>query len=216
MPNAVVNRPARLRDRRDGVRRAARRLADPQREHGENESGHAGDEERGTPTPRLGDDAAQQVGGEQAERQTHHEDAHRARAALGRIQVADERLAGRCAAGLADADAHAREQVRPVADCEPRRGGQHAPEGHADRDHAGALPRVAQTPERHAGHGVDEREGRVDPGRRGVVHAELDPDRLEQRAGDLPVEEIHEVDAEQHRQRKTRVLSARPSRKTPE
>jgi hypothetical protein len=199
----VGTRRISLRRRRRG---RARRLADPQSGYSEQQSGHARDEERRAPTPGLGDGAAQKIRGEQAQRQAHHEDAHSARALLSRIQVADERLAGGGATGLANADAHAREQVGPVTDCEPRACGQHTPERHADRDHTSTLPRVAEATERHAGHGVDEREGGVDPRRRCIVHAELDADRLEQRAGDLPVEEIHQVDAEQHRQRESRVF----------
>jgi hypothetical protein len=38
------------------------------------------------------------------------------------------------------------------------------------------------------------------------VNAVFEPNGLDQCAGNLPIEEIHEVDAKQHGKRKTRVL----------
>jgi hypothetical protein len=70
--------------------RAAWTLLDPERHHGEDESGDRGYKKRLLPAESLREPPSEHVAQEDAYRQPEHEDGQRARAAIGREHIADQ------------------------------------------------------------------------------------------------------------------------------
>src|SRR5262249_23861415 len=70
-----------------------------------------------------------------------------------------------------------------------------------------ALGAVGETPEREADDRVEEREDGAEQPERGVAQRPLAPDALADAADDLTVEEVHQVDGEQHDERVDRSRS---------
>jgi hypothetical protein len=124
-----------------------------------------------------------------------------ARAHGGGKQIADEGGRRRRAGRLADADAEPRgDQSREAARKAGRRP-QQAPHEHAGRKNLPALDLVGQSSERQSDHGIQQREDRAEEAERGIAEPHLTPDAFADAADDLTVEEVHQVDGEQHRER---------------
>ena len=68
---------------------------------------------------------------------------------------------------------------------------------------------IRQPSERHADERVEQREGGAERAERRVAEAPLAPNLLADRPEDLAVEEVHQVDGEQHRERVGRARTAR-------
>ena len=196
-------RIARAPARADGVllERAARRLGHAPGGDGAQDAGDCGDVEGVAPAPVLQNPAARAVGQTEAKRQAEHPDRDRARAHRRLDDVADQRGGGRGAGRLADADAEARDDQLRKAAGEAGRRGQQAPDEDARRENLAALDPVRQPPERQPDHGVEQGEDGAEQAEGGVAERPLPPDALADAAEQLAVEEVHQVDREEHGER---------------
>ena len=79
--------------------------------------------------------------------------------------------------------------------------GEQAPEKDTARQNLPPLFLVRQAAERQADDGVEEREDRAEQPERRVAEAPLAADAFADAADDLAVEEVHQVDGEQHDER---------------
>src|SRR5262249_13701377 len=116
-------------------------------------------------------------------------------------QVADERVGGRRAGGFADADAEPHGEQLPVVAGEARRRRQEAPDEEAGAEDALTGELIAQAAEGHADGGVEQGERGAQRADRRVAQPPLPADRLADRAEDRAIEEVDQIDGEEHRER---------------
>jgi hypothetical protein len=157
----------------------------------------------------LRDPAAGAVGEAEAQRQAEHPDRDRARAARAREQVADQRRRGRRAGGFTHADAQARHDHLREVPREAGDGGEQAPHEDAPAQDQAPVLAVGQSSERHAHERVEQRERGAEQAQRGVAQRPFLAHVLADRAQDLAVEEVHQVDEEQHGERVARARGPR-------
>ncbi len=177
---------------------AAGRVDDEQDRDGQNQARYSGDEERGLPAVPLGDEPADEETECLTERQADHEDRHRPRAAFGRNQVADERTRGRSAGRFTNPDAKSKHEERPEPPREPGENGHRAPERNARSEEPAPVPPVREPAERQADDRVEENERRPEQAEIGIGEFPLLADPLLHGRQDLPVVEVHRVDADEH------------------
>src|SRR5581483_3320274 len=77
-------------------------------------------------------------------------------------------------------------------------GRERAPDEHAAGENRAAFFPIGQTAERKAEHGVEQREDGAEQAERGVAEAPFAPNPFADAADDLAVEEVHQVDREEH------------------
>ena len=120
-------------------------------------------------------------------------------------QIANQRLSGRRTTRLAHPDADAGQQIREIAPGDSRRRSHQAPARHTDRNQPRTAPAVRQTSKGQPDRGVHQREHCVDESHLCIAELKFEPDRLGQRACDLTIKEVHQIDAKQHGERIARV-----------
>ena len=180
---------------------ASRRLADEQRGGGAQQPWNRRDVERVAPAPVLQNPSARAVGESEADRQTEHPDGHGTSTQIRREEIAEQRRGRRRARRFSNADAEAGDdELREVAR-EAGRGGQQAPDEYAAGQDEAARARVREPAERQAKDGVEQREHGAEEAQRRVAQPPLAADALSDAADELAVEEVHEVDREEHDQR---------------
>ena len=161
----------------------------------------ADDEEGAAPAEGLVDPAADEHAEHDPERNAQRVDAERGGAFARRVVVRDQRMRRRAAAGLADADADARdgqlpEVLRHAGQCRHR-----APQGQREADEIAPVAAIGPQREGDAEGGVEGGEGEAgEEAERLVGELEVGLDRLDEDGKDLAVDEIEGVDHYQHEQ----------------
>ena len=179
----------------------ALRLADAQGRHRAQESGHRREEERRPPAPGLRDRGAERVGEAEADRKAEHEDGHRARPLGLRIEITQQRRGGRGTGRLADTDEQPHAEQLPEALRDARQPGEDTPGEHAACQDATTVAAIGEPSERHADNGIEKGEGRAERAQRGVGEGPFATHGFADRPQQLAIEEVHQVDEEQHRER---------------
>ena len=183
------------------LERAARRLGHAPRRDRAQDTGDGGDVERVAPAPVLQNPSAGAVREAEAERQAEHPDRDRARPRGGGIEITDERGGGRRAGRFADADAETRDNQLRERARETGRRRQQTPDEDAERENLSPRDLVRQPAERQPDHGVEQGEDGPEQAERGVAQPPLASNAFADAAEQLPVEEVHQVDREQHGER---------------
>jgi hypothetical protein len=117
------------------------------------------------------------------------------------IGIADQCVAGGDTAGLADADAQAKQEHLGEILRDAAQGGERTPHAERDRDHPAPAGLVGQQGERDRQRRIERGEGEAaEHAELGIGEMQACLHRLGEDAEDLPVEEIERVDQKQHRE----------------
>ena len=172
------------------------------------QSGQADQHQRDAPAVKIVDDAADHQPQQRTDRHAEAIEGDGRRAFFGRHAVGNQRMGGGRAARLADADADAREQQLDEILREPAQGRHHGPDGQRQRDQAhavGPVP-VGIARDRNAEQRIEDREGRSrQQAELRVAEPQIALDRLGEDIDDLPVEEVEDIDDQQHPQHRPRM-----------
>ncbi|MNS71400.1 hypothetical protein D3C72_1047690 [compost metagenome] len=180
---------------------AAFRFLDEKHEDREDQPRHRGNKKRCAPAvERLDHRTDGEEGQQQPQRQPEHENAHGPRPAMGREQVADQRVGGRRVAGFTDADAHAHDQETPETADHAVDRGQSAPRRQPPTHQFGARARVSHPPQGQAGNGIDDGEGSADDPQLKVAEVPFHADRFDDDGRDGAVKKVEQVGQEQQEQ----------------
>ena len=184
------------------VEAAAHRLGDARlTSRAAGKAGEADDQEGRAPVEMAGDPAAEEDAERRADRNAEREEGERPRPLLLGVEIGDQRIGGRDAAGLADADAHPRQEQLPEILGEAAGGGEQAPQADRPGDDRDPAAAVGEPGDRDGEARIEEREG--DPAHQPellVAQPELRLDRHREDADDLAVDEVEDVGEEQDRE----------------
>ncbi len=180
---------------------AGRLLQREAHQGGDDEPRDADHEEGGPPAEELVEPATEEEAEENAEVDTHRVERQRAGAPLRRVDVGNDRVRRRAAAGLSHADADpGQEQLRVVLD-EAAHRGHEAPDADGEGHDVAPIAGVGPARDRNAGGHVEERKGEAgEQTQLGVGQPEVRLDRLLQDRQQLTIDEVEGVDDRQQHQ----------------
>ena len=160
--------------RRHGVilHAAAWRIAQHVDEHGQHESGAAGDEKGVAPSPVLAHRAADDESHRGTDRDGGVEHAHHATAKVRPELVRQQRWCNAGVGRLAEARHGTHQEKRPEAGGPRPCRGEHAPERDGDGEHVQAIHTIGKQAEDRRRHRVDQDERRVEPPALRVVESQ--------------------------------------------
>ena len=116
--------------------------------------------------------------------------------------IGDHCIGRRNATGLANADAQPGQEDRPEALGEAGQRREAAPDRQRYRDHPASAGLVCDPGQRHRQRGIEQGKGdAAEQPHLGVAQAKIGLDRAGQDRQDLPVDEIEDIDKQQHAQR---------------
>ena len=117
-----------------------------------------------------------------------------------RKEIGNQCICRRRQAGLANAHAHAAEEVDREAACGARKGCERAPHRDSTTEHQPTITRVRQATEGNADQCVEQHECGGEAAQLPVAELPFLLDLLADRPDHLAVVEVHEVQREEHRQ----------------
>ena len=151
--------------------------------------------------PRLHDQGADEQRHAAAKVEPRRIDGERGRLLPFREIVGDQRIGGRAGGGFTDADAHARKGQGELVIGEARQRRHRRPQGEADREQLHAAPIVREPAERNTEQRIEDRErSAAEEAEVRILEPEVGLDIDREDAQDLPVDEIEDIDDDQHEQ----------------
>ena len=129
-----------------------------------------------------------------ANRHAQHEQCQRTCAALRRKQVADPAGGGRSARSFAHRDSEPRSQQHGIVDGPRRSAGERAPKRDAASEQFFSAASIGEASQWQADDSVEQCEDGGDPAELRVREMKFATDRFRQRAGNMAIVEINDVD----------------------